>query len=131
MNTVGINTLKVGDKVGYCTYPTYGWNRTFRYPILDIMTVTRITPKRTKIVLNDSMEVDRYNFSRLIIPTEEDIKGSNIAKTFRAIKNLEYKFDIMIRHGDFSIGNLTDEELKKIYNLMSELYSKYKVEDNK
>ena len=131
MNTVDINTLKVGDKVGYCTYTIYGWNRTFRYPIIKIMTVTRITPKRTKIVLNDSMEVDRYNFSRLIIPTEDDIKRSNIAKTFRAIKNLEYKFDIMIRHGDFSIGNLTDEELQKVYNLMSELYSKYKVEDNK
>ena len=131
MNTVDINTLKVGDKVGYCTYPTYGWNRTFRYPILDIMTVTRITPKRTKVVLDNLTEVDRHNFSRLIIPTEEDISRSNIAKTFRAIKNLEYKFDIMMRHGDFSIANLTDEELQKVYNLMSELYSKYKVEDNK
>ena len=131
MNTVDINTLKVGDKVGYCTYPTYCWNRTFRYPILDIMTVTRITPKRTKIVLDDLREVDRHDFSRLIIPTEEDIKRSYIAKTFLAIGNLEYKFDIMVRHGDFSIANLTDEELKKVYNLMSELYSKYKVEDNK
>ena len=131
MNTVDINTIKVGDKVGYCTYTTYGWNRTFRYPIIKIMTVTRITPKRTKIVLNDSLEVARHDFSRLIIPTEEDIKRSNIAKIFRAIKNLEYKFDIMMRQGDFSIGNLTDEELQKVYNLMSELYSKYKVEDNK
>lgn len=131
MNTVDINTLKVGDKVGYCTYTTYGWNKNFRYPIIEIMTVTRITPKRTKIVLNDSMEVDRHNFSRLIIPTEEDIKRSDIAKNFRAIGNLEYKFDMLKRYNKFSIGNLTDEELQKVYNLMSELYSKYKVEDNK
>ena len=131
MNTVDINTIKVGDKVGYCTYTTYGWNRTFRYPIIKIMTVTRITPKRTKIILDDFVEVDRHGFSRLIIPTEEDIKRSDIAKTFRAIGNLEYKFDKLKRDGKFSIGNLTDEELQKVYNLMSELYSKYKVEDNK
>ena len=130
MNTVDINTIKVGDKVGYCTYPTYGWKH-FRYPIVEVMTVTRITPKRTKIVLDNSTEVDRHNFSRLIIPTEEDIKRSNIAKTFLAIGNLEYKFDMLKRYGKFSISNLTDEELQKVYNLMIELYSKYKVEDNK
>ena len=131
LSKVDIDSLKIGDKVAYCTYPTYGWNRTFRYPIIKIMTVTRITPKRTKIVLNDSLEVDRHDFSRLIIPTEEDVKRSDIAKTFRAIGNLEYKFDMLKRYNKFSIGNLTDEELQKVYNLMSELYSKYKVEDNK
>lgn len=131
MNTVDINTIKVGDKVGYCTYTTYGWNRTFRYPIIKIMTVTRITPKRTKIILDDFVEVNRHGFSRLIIPTEEDVKRSDIAKTFLAIGNLEYKFDKLKRDNKFSIGNLTDEELQKVYNLMRELYSKYKVEDNK
>ena len=131
MNTVDINTIKVGDKVGYCTYTTYGWNRTFRYPTIKIMTVTRITPKRTKIILDDFVEVNRHGFSRLIIPTEEDVRRSDIAKTFLAIGNLEYKFDKLKRDNKFSIGNLTDEELQKVYNLMRELYNKYKVEDNK
>lgn len=53
---VNINDLKVGDTVGYCRYPEFGWNSHFRYPIIQRKVIERITPKRTKFVLNGDIE---------------------------------------------------------------------------
>lgn len=127
---IDIKDLKVGDRVFYLREVHHGWNQTFRYPIAEPMLVTKITPKRTKVILNETLEVDRYHFSNIVKPTLEVDKNNEIAKKFKGIRNFEYKFDLMKRHGNFSIKDLTDEEIEEVYELMERLYSKYKVEDN-
>lgn len=51
-------SINVGDTIYTLNYPSYGWNSCFRYPIIRKHTVTKITPKRTKIE-TDNGELDK------------------------------------------------------------------------
>lgn len=92
MKIVDVNTLNVVDKVWYTIYPEYGLNIHFIYPLLKEYTVTRITPKRTKIVLNDGFEITKDMFFRLIIPNEEDFEKSGVERAFNNTRRLSDKF---------------------------------------
>lgn len=126
LTKVDIDTLKVGDKVGYCIYPTFGWRSIFRYPIVSPKTVERITPKRTKFVLNGGVELDVREAKQLVVLNEEAQRQSSVAKTFSDLQHILYKIDESTRNGTHLVERkITDEELIEYHKFMKSLYDKY------
>lgn len=126
LTKVDIDTLKVGDRVGYCTYPTFGWRSVFRYPIVSPKTVERITPKRTKFVLNGGIELDVREAKQLVMLNEEAQRQSSVAKTFSDLQHILYKIDESGRNGAQIIERkISDEELIEYHKFMKSLYDKY------
>ena len=128
---INIDELKVGDMVGYKRYVKVTLMESFRYPIIDIKEITRITPKRTKIQLGN-VTLEKTEFSKLCIPTEQDLHHSEIAKMCNEISNIQYEFK-HLRVGsrrEFNIGDLEDEDIEKIYELAKHLYAKYVTTEN-
>lgn len=118
--------LKVGDTVGFCRYPTYGWNRQFRYPIVSEKVIERITPKRTKFVLSGGVELDKYEADRLVEVNEEAKRQTEIAKTFSDLQTINYKFSQATQRGDYVIErSLDDEELLEYHKVLKHIYDKY------
>lgn len=126
LTKVDIDTLKVGDRVGYCTYPTFGWRSIFRYPIVSPKTIERITPKRTKFVLNGGIELDVREAKQLVMLNEEAQRQSSVAKTFSDLQHILYKIDESGRNGAQIIERkISDEELIEYHKFMKSLYDKY------
>lgn len=126
LTKVDIDTLKVGDIVGYCLYPTFGWNNVFRYPIIQSKTVERITPKRTKFVLNGGVELDVRKAKQLVVLDEEAKRQSSVAKTFKKLQHILFEIEKDKRKGTHLIeGKISDEELFEYYKLMRSLHDKY------
>lgn len=126
LTKVDIDTLKVGDRVGYCTYPTFGWRSVFRYPIVSPKTVERITPKRTKFVLNGGIELDVREAKQLVMLNKEAQRQSSVAKTFSDLQHILYKIDESGRNGAQIIERkISDEELIEYHKFMKSLYDKY------
>jgi len=126
LTRVDIDTLKVGDKVGYCTYPTFGWRSIFRYPIVSPKTIERITPKRTKFVLSGGVELDVREAKQLVVLNEEAQRQSSVAKTFSDLQHILYKIDESSRN-DVQIieRKISDEELIEYHKFMKSLFDKY------
>ena len=123
---VNIDDLKVGDVVGFCRYPSFGWRRCFRYPIVTNYTIERITPKRTKFVLKGGIELNEHEARGLVIPDEESKRQSEVAKTFSDLKNIQNKLDEAGIHGNHIIEiKLLDEELIEYHKMMKSIYDKY------
>lgn len=59
MKAIDRNTMKPGDTVGVPRKVYIGWG-TFRYVKIVPMKVQRITPAKTKIVMENGVEYDRY-----------------------------------------------------------------------
>lgn len=126
LTKVDIDTLKVGDNVGYCRYPTFGWRSVFRYPIISPKTVERITPKRTKFVLNGGIELDVREAKQLVVLNEEAQRQSSVAKTFSDLQRILYNIDESSRKGAHIIERrISDEELIEYHKLMKSFYDKY------
>lgn len=129
---IDVNSLQKGDIVYFAKPVTFDWKSKFRYPILEKKTILRVTPKKTKIVMDDLMEFTHKEFSTLFInPTTEDLKHSDIARMFETINSIKFRFDLMHTRGQFSTSKLTDKELEEVYNLITKLYDKYNKEDGK
>ena len=64
---MNIDDLKVGDSVGYCVYPTFGYNINARYPVIYKKVIVKITPKRTKFVLDNGHELNIFEAKRTTI----------------------------------------------------------------
>ena len=123
LTRVNIDTLKVGDKVGYCTYPTFGWGNTFRYPIVSPKIIERITPKRTKFVLSDGVELDVRGAKQLVALNEEAQRQSSVANVFSDLQHILYKIG---NDGQILIERkISDDELIEYYKLMKSFYDKY------
>lgn len=127
-----INELKVGDIVGYKRFIRTGWSKTFRYPVIDKYTVTRITPKRTKIEITSSTgtttTVEKGYFSNLCELTEQTIKESAIAKLYEEADSMQNRME----HSKNSystpvieLRDFEDEDIEKVHELVSYLYKKY------
>ena len=126
LTKVDIDTLKVGDRIGYCTYLTFGWRSVFRYPIVSPKTIERITPKRTKFVLNGGIELDVREAKQLVVLNEEAQRQSSVAKTFSDLQHILYKIDKSSRNGAQIIERkISDEELIEYHKLMKSFYDKY------
>lgn len=128
---LNINELKVGDIVGYKSFIRTGWSKTFRYPVIDKYTVTRITPKRTKIEITSSTgttsTVEKGYFSNLCELTEQAAKESAIAKLYEETCFMRYELEHF--NSDCSLqvtlDNLADEDIEKVYELVKYLHKKY------
>lgn len=126
LTKVNIDELKVGDVVGFCNYPSFGWGSVFRYPIITPQTVERITPKRTKFILNGGIELDVKEAKRLVVLNEEAQRQSSVAKTFKDLQHILYKINESTRNGTRLVERkITDEELIEYHKFMKSLYDKY------
>lgn len=127
---VNIDELRVGDIVGYCRYVSFSWHRNFRYPIVLRRVIKRITPKRTKFVLDDGIELDVGEAKRLVVINDEASRQSSIARVFSDLQSIEYKIAEAKRHSNYVIEDkLTDEELVEYHKVMKNIYDKYLEED--
>lgn len=72
--------INVGDTVYTLSYPGFGWNQHFRYPILRKHIVTKVTPKRTKIETNNGEFTRECDFYAL---NDKIINDAKIASNFR------------------------------------------------
>ena len=123
---IDIDELKVGDTVGYLRYTNYGWSNKFRQPRVDEYTITKITPKRTKIVLNDKFELTRDLAKRHLVVMDEAAQYSNkIAKLYRGIKIITNNIEVAKQNNIYVIEELlTDKELEEYYEALIKLQSK-------
>ena len=123
---IDIDELKVGDTVGYLRYTNYSWSKKFRQPKVDECTITRITPKRTKIVLDDKFELTRdLAKSHLVVMDEAAQYSNKIAKLYRGIKIITNNIETAKQNNIYVIEELlTDEELEEYYEALIKLQSK-------
>lgn len=122
---VNIDTLKVGDEVGVCKYPSYGWNHRFRYPAITTHTIKKITPKRTKFVLDNGAELNIQEAKQLVIWNQDAEYMNKIASKYNVLKNMLYKIDQATRNGEYVIDNrLNDVELLEYMNAVRKVYDK-------
>lgn len=113
LERVEIKDLDVGDKILVPFDTRWGWSN-FRYHTYKEATVTRITPKKTKVITN-LCECDKYK--ALYKPCEELIRQTEVAESYMRIMNTIYYF----MDGDkVSIKNLKDDTLLKLSDLMKE-----------
>lgn len=73
MKILDIDKISVGDNVGFYDMSTYGYGRFFK--VYKIGKVTKITPKRTKIWIDDK---EQKTDSILIYEIDEDFKNEVI-----------------------------------------------------
>ena len=78
MKRIDRETIKPGDIVGVPREVSIGWG-TFRYEKIIPMKVKRITPAKTKVIMENNVEYDRYQpFYEL----DEDAKNhTNVAES--------------------------------------------------
>ena len=123
---VNIDELKEGDTVGYCKYITVGWNNTFRYPIVYKRVIKRITPKRTKFILDDDTELNVDSAKKLVVIDDEAQRQTSIAKVFSDLRSIGYRIENARRQGIYLIEKkLTDDELIEYHKVMKNIYDKY------
>lgn len=106
-----LDDLKVGDTVYVLKFVSCGFS-SFRYRIISEEKITRITPKRTKIITNKDEYVNRNPF---VIPDEELITQHNIASAFKKIENTRYCFEKQ------DLRKYSDKELLKLSELTEQL----------
>lgn len=110
------DTLKPGDIVGIPHYVQLGWNN-FRYMKVIPKVINRITPARTKFVMDDKTEYDkRHAFCKI---TEETEHENKIAECARNIHDSLFKLESMRREG--KLFSRDDETLFKVSNCFNEI----------
>lgn len=126
LKRINIDELKVGDEVGYCRYPTYGWNRKFRYPHVRKIKIARITPKRTKFVTEDGIEFDRNEASQFVVLNDDTTYSNEMANLHKSLHNMLYNIDDAKRKGVHLIEEkITDDEIRELHEAVSKIYNKY------
>ena len=100
--------LEVGMEVIVPVYIYYGWNSTFRYPIWAKRTVAKITPKKTKITLDNGREIQSKYSTGLYKYDERMKEESDIAKAFRTmLKDAKIVYDT-------DLSKLGDDDLRYV-----------------
>lgn len=124
---VNIDELKEGDIVGYCKYITIGWNDTFRYPIVYKRVIKRITPKRTKFILDNDTELNVNSAKKLVVIDDEAQRQTSIAKVFIDLRSIRCRIENSRSQGVIYIieKKLADDELIEYYKFMKTIYDKY------
>lgn len=107
--------LKVGMVVAYPYIVVVGWYRDFRYPMWVGASVKRVTPKRTKAVLEckngDTIEVDLKK--ERLYELDADMEHENeCVHTYKDCERLISSYS----DGKWkTLRSLTDTELKEVY----------------
>lgn len=116
MNRLNREDIKVGDIVGVSFPVTIGWTR-FRYQKIVPMTVARITPARTKIVMTNGREIDRKE--PLYEIDKETKHQSHIAECAGNISNKLYQLGEMKR--DDSLFRKSDTQIENVSFLLNKI----------
>lgn len=113
--------LEVGMIVAYPYTVFIGWSRCFRYQRWIGASVKRVTPKRTKAVLEckdgDTIEVDLKKVH--VYELDADMEREN--ECVHMYKECE---QVLFNYGDGrwkSLGSLPDNELKEVHTLLTAL----------
>ena len=118
------NTLKVGDVVGIARPVRTGYYSQFRHLKIYQATITRITPKRTKITTDKFGDHDRHEkFYEYNYNAE---KENELAEEFCQIKDGVYELYEFKRKG---LDRISDEDLPEVAEHMkaiTEILQKYK-----
>lgn len=126
LERINFKDVNVGDIVCVPRSVSISWS-SFRYPYYVETTVTKVTPKKTKITtdkLGDIKVTDRIPIYR---PSEETKRQSKIATAFKLIGNVLDNFD-NLRRSD-SIRKLDDDTIIEIALKLKEASSIIKEED--
>lgn len=116
MNRLNRENIKVGDVVGVPFPVTIGWTR-FRYQKIVPMTVARITPARSKIIMTNGREIDRKE--PLYEIDKEAKHQSHIAECAGNISNKLYQLGEMKR--DDSLFRKSDTQIENVSFLLDKI----------
>lgn len=118
------DTLKVGDVVGIAREVGIGYMSIFRHDRIISATITRITPKRTKITTDKFGDHDRHEkFYEYNYNAE---KENELAEEFCQIRDGVYDLYEFKREG---LNRISDEDLPEVAEHMkaiTEILKKYK-----
>lgn len=118
------DTLKVGDVVGIARPVRTGYYSQFRHLKIYQATITRITPKRTKITTDKFGDHDRHEkFYEYNYNAE---KENELAEKFCQIRDGVYDLYEFKRKG---LDRISDEDLPEVaeyMNAITEILQKYK-----
>lgn len=107
------DTLKVGDVVGIAREVEIGYRSSFRHDRIIPATITRITPKRTKITTDKFGDHDRHEkFYEYNYNAE---KENELAEKFCQIRDGVYDLYEFKRKG---LDRISDEDLLKVVDHM-------------
>ncbi len=115
LERLSIEDLKVGDMICIPYTVRGGWT-TFRYPSYKETMVKRITPKKTKLVTSENIELDRY--SSIYRPNEETRRRTKVAKAFDCVYHSGYARN---NNKPIDVHNLGDETLIKLSVKLKEI----------
>lgn len=107
--------LEVGMKVAYPYNVPIGWYKDFRYPMWVGLSVKRITPKRTKVVLEDvkgrtiELELKKESVYELDTDMEHENKCVGLYKECRKIIN------DCVGNNWRGLDGLPDDKLKEVH----------------
>lgn len=120
------DTLKVGDVVGIARPVRTGYYSQFRHLKIYQATITRITPKRTKITTDKFGDHDRHEkFYEYNYNAE---KENELAEEFCQIRDGVYDLYEFKREG---LDRISDEDLPEVaehMNAITEILQKYRKE---
>lgn len=107
------DTLQVGDKIGI-KYPTrLGWSF-FRYPKTIVRTIARITPARTKFVMDDGTEYGKNEAFYKI--TEQNQHETHVARCAESIERYLNTLESKRREGKIYVPD--DEKIIRLCGLL-------------
>lgn len=101
--------VNVGDEICYPIYVTYGWNLHYRHPRFINTKIQRITPKRTKIVCENGIELIR-NHDTMFPITDATALSTSLANMF----NFCYRNNDMLQ--DATLAKLSQNDLRNVYH---------------
>lgn len=118
------DTLKVGDVVGVARPVRTGWYSQFRHSKIYQATITRITPKRTKIETDQFGEHDK---NEIFYEYDENAEKENeLAIMFEQFKDGRYALeDFDRKYGLDSIGDEDLMEAAEHMKAITEILKKY------
>lgn len=121
------DALKVGDVVGVARPVRTGWHSQFRHLRIYQATITRITPKRTKIETDQFGEHDK---NEIFYEYDENAEKENeLAIMFEQFKDGRYALEDFDRK--YGLDSIDDEDIQNMaYHMKAimEIIEKYKEE---
>lgn len=115
-NRLNKDELKPGDRVYICQGTMIGWGY-FRYPRYTPEVIKRITPKRTKFVMESGKEFGRDTvFYKL---TDKERHTNHVAVSAKKLSHFLFEAGQV---GDW-YKRMTDEEIVEAADLMEKVYA--------
>ena len=120
MKTLDNANLKVGDVVGVPTPVTLG-SRLFRYEKIVPEVIARITPKRSKVIMESGKDFSMA--STFYAMDEESVNQTKVAESVERIQHALYVIDSLQRSGKF-YSTASDDDLIVIADALDRVVKK-------